>query len=105
MFTSPIQSNAASKDCHQESNSVNQWWVMDSAVYKTLSVPSSILRSCSGIIIKFKRNNIVLQSLQFVLNSVLGFISSQSGSSSNKLINADCQLDAVFLIPRCAAGY
>ena len=105
MFTSPIQNNAASNNCHQESNSVNQCWVMDSTAYKTLPAPSSILRSCSGIIVKSRRSNLILQSLKFMLNSVLGFISAQSGSSSNKLINADCRAVAVFLKARCIAGY
>jgi len=105
MFTSSIQSKVASKDCHQESNGVNQWWGMDSAAVKTLSVSSSILRSCSGIIVKTRRSNLILQSLQFMLNSILGFISAQSGSSSNKLINADCRSDVFFLKARCTAGY
>ncbi len=105
MFTSPIQSNVASKDCHQESNRVNQWWLMGIAATKTLSVPSSILRSCSGIIAKSRHSNLTLQSLQFMLSSVLGFISALSGSSSNKLINADCRAVAVFFKARCIAGY
>ena len=105
MFTSAIQSNVASGDCHQVSTRVSQWWVMDSAATKTLSVPSSILRNCSGTLVKSRRRNLTLQSLQFMLNSVLGFISALSGSSSNKLINADCQTVAVFLKARCTAGY
>jgi len=105
MFTSSIQSNVVSNDCHQESNGVNQWWGMDIASCKTPSAPSSILRRCSGIIVKSRRSSLILQSLQFMLNCVLGFISARSGSCSNKLINADCQRDAVFLKARCAAGY
>ena len=105
MFTSPIQSKVASKDCHHKSNSVNKWWVMDSTATKTLLVPSSILRSCSGILIKYRLSNLNLQSLSSVLNLTQWLIPVLSGSSPNKLINADCRADAVFLKARCIAGY
>ena len=105
MLLSVDQNTAASKHCHQKSSSVNHWWVMNSLSCKTPETPSSILRTCSGIIIKFGRINLNLQSLQFVLNLSPGFTSISPGASPNKSINADCQSDAVFLIARCAAGY
>ena len=89
MFSSPKQNNAASESCHQEVNRVNQWWIMDNVVNKTLPVQSSIIRSYRRVVIKGRHANFTLQSLQFVLNSTVSFISALTGACSNKSINVD----------------
>jgi len=77
---------------------------MDSTALKTLSVLFLIHRSCSAININSHRNNLNLQSLQFVLNLGNWFTSVVAGLSPNKSFNVDCRIDAVFPQVRCAAS-
>ena len=89
----------------QEASRVKYWRVMDNAALKTLFYLFLIIRNCSDINIKLKRNNLNLQSLYSVLNLTQQFTSARQGLYSNKSINADCQTVVVCLKARCAAGY
>ena len=105
MLLSSTQNNVAIKYHHHELSMVSHWWFLKSRVVKTLLSLFLIHRSYSIINIKHRRNNLNLQSVKTVLNSIQWFNSARLSVSTNKSINADCQKSAFFLPAKCAAGY
>ena len=100
MPSSPTKYSEAIINCHQESSTVNHWWVINNSVTKTLSQLFLIHRYWSAINIKLWLSNINLQSLQTVLNLNNGLSSALSGVSTNKSLN----LTILYAAPLCIKG-
>ena len=70
MLSSSTQKNDAIKNHHHESSTVNHWWHLENVAFKRLLNFFLTHRSCNDINIKFRRNNLNLQSVKTVLNSI-----------------------------------